>query len=346
MMNSLKKEGNAMPVDMSLFLQNIDMTFSNQQEQQTRFLLDYAINLARSGSCSPSLFPLDVSLGLHRGRIRDENEDSVLAIGGTRPETQEVFGLFVVCDGMGGHAHGQEAAYLAIQTMLASVFPLLMDGTASSPWESVLAESIQVANRAIHLRNQSREQQAAVRNIHGRRTVSTSQIHRMGTTVTAALLFGETVFIANVGDSRTYLYETQGLRRATKDHSVVASLVEQGIITEQDCYVHPERNKITRALGIGSSVEVDTFVVAFPAGAKLMLCSDGMWEMTRDPSIEAILASPWASASLMTNQLVQLALDGGGADNISCLLIQRQQADTSTLETSVLDPVSTVAEMQ
>lgn len=336
-------------LDMGLLLQNVHAAFVNQQYSHAQFLLEHVINLAEYHVCVPSLSPLDVSIGLHRGLIRDANEDCVLALQGVMPLSEEPFGLFIVCDGMGGHAHGQEASHLAIQTILEHVLPHLLADSNKAHWQHLLVESIHLANRAIYLRNQFIEQQLAERNMLAnhppRVSANTSPIHHMGTTITAVLLFGKTAYIANVGDSRTYLY-SQGLHRITKDHSIVASLFERGIITEEDMYVHPQRNQITRALGSDASVEVDTFVLPLQSDAILLLCSDGLWEMMRDRKIEESLACPWASASFMTSQLVQFANDGGGADNIGCIVVQLQRRiDISATETTVLEPVSALTRL-
>lgn len=319
-----------MTVNMSLFLQNVHAAFSNQQYQHGTFLLEYAIHLAEKNTLPPSCPSLDVAIGLHQGRVRTGNEDCVLALTGTIPETQEIFGLFVVCDGMGGHIHGQEAAHLAIRTLLEQLFPVLERATVPFNGERILTEAIQQANSAIYLRNQS--------STMGRESITTSQIDSMGTTITAVLLLGETAYVANIGDSRTYLYD-QRLSRITRDHSLVARCLADGVLEEEEIYSHPQRNQITRAIGTAPSVEVDTFVISLQKHALLLLCSDGLWEMTRDHKIEAVLASPWADAPTMAHRLVQIANEGGGDDNISCIVIQLQRrVDISRMETTTLDP--------
>lgn len=344
----IEEEGKIMPVDinMSMFLQNVRAALVNQQYQHAMFLLDYSMKLAEYASCPLPLFPLDVAIGLHRGRVRPVNEDCVLALQGVVPDTGEALGLFLVSDGMGGHAHGQEAAHLAIQTMLEYIFPFLVNNHTPSDWESILAESIHQANRVIHLRNQSMEQGAGQSEpLRSQVTVETSQIARMGTTVTAVLLIGQTAYVANVGDSRTYLYD-HALRRITRDHSLVAQLLTKGMLTEEEIYTHKKRNQVTRAVGVDRSVEVDTFVVPLQADALLLLCTDGLWEMTRDRDIEKILATPWANAAFMTSQLVHLANNGGGADNIGCIVIQLQRrTDIGERETIILDPVEVLTRL-
>jgi serine/threonine protein phosphatase PrpC len=324
-----------MSINMNLFLQNVHAALANQQSKHAMFLVDYAMKLAQSEECLPSLSPLDVSIGLHPGRVRGVNEDCAFAINGLLPGAQR-FGLYMVCDGMGGHVRGLEAANLAVETIVEYVLPFIGEHTTYCQWERLLVEGIQQANRAIYLRNQSLEQQSVVKKV----PVSTSQIHHMGTTITAVLLFDETAYVANVGDSRTYLYN-HSLRRITRDHSLVAQYLADGILEEEEIYLHPQRNQITRALGIKDTVGVDTFVVPLHGNEILLLCTDGLWEMTRDRKIEDVLASPCASASSMVNRLVQMANDGGGTDNIGCIVIQLQRrTDLSAMETMCLEPVA------
>ena len=239
-------------------------------------------------------------------RMHKPNEDSVFAVHGARNVNgmlQQV-GLFIVADGMGGHADGKVASTLAIQTIINYVLPPLMNH--KEPLDNpaqLLAEGVQNANNAVHQHNM---------NNHG----------DMGTTVTTTMLIGTTAYVANVGDSRTYLYRyPNGLNKVTRDHSVVASLVDAGIIKEDDIYTHTKRNQIYRSLGEKPYVEVDTFAEPLQPGDKLLLCSDGMWEMVRDPKIRAILEETTATPQELGDRLIQAALEGGGEDNVSIIVV-------------------------
>ena len=144
----------------------------------------------------------------------------------------------------------------------------------------------------------------------------------MGTTMTAALLWGTTVYVVNVGDSRTYLYrKSEGLYQVTQDHSVVARLVELGAISADEVYTHPKRNEILRALGNHPTIEVDSFTVPVRVGDLLLLCSDGLWEMVRDFEIQEIVRTCAPYASQICAMLIQAALNRGGKDNISVIAV-------------------------
>ncbi len=256
-------------------------------------------------------------------RQHKPNEDSMFAIRGMRNENGQAqqIGLFVVADGMGGHADGQDASRLAIQTIIDYLLPRLSQGedTRESA-QKLLVESIQLANQAVHQHN-------------------VEQNADMGTTVTATLVIDEMAHVANVGDSRTYVYRvSDGLTRVTRDHSVVASLVDAGIIKPDDIYTHPKRNQIYRSLGEKPFVEVDPFTVQLHPGDKLLLCSDGLWEMVRDPEIQRVLEMPTSNPQQLGENLISAALKSGGEDNVSVMVVNVVDQASITL-TSGLEPV-------
>ena len=250
---------------------------------------------------------LDIGTALDTGikRRGRPNEDSLLALpaisnacGGVQP-----VGLFVIADGMGGHGNGQEASRLAISALHDALKLALVGSPEDDNYEQVLAEGAHTANMAVYRRN--RQQQSD-----------------MGTTLAVALVIGNMAYVANVGDSRVYLYrQGEGLEQITRDHSSVARLVEAGAITRDEAYSHPKRNEIYRSLGHQSTVKVDTFSVPLQLGDLLLLCSDGLWEMTRDSSIEGIMESTMPDVSHTCDELRQAALKGGGKDNISIIAV-------------------------
>ena len=246
------------------------------------------------------------------------NEDSVLALEGTRPFAGELqpVGLFVVADGMGGHAHGQEASQLAVQAIHEAIVPTLQRATEENEdqlFAELLKEGVHRANLAIYQRNRDSQEQ---------------QQGKMGTTITAALVVNTQAYIVNVGDSRTYRYrQGEGLKQLTHDHSVVARLVEHGIITSDDVYTHPQRNQIYRCLGDHPSVQADFFKVDLEVHDLLLLCSDGLWEMVRDADIEKIITSSHPHATQISTILMQAALNRGGADNVSIVVVGIEPLD-------------------
>ena len=219
------------------------------------------------------------------GLVREHNEDS-LAVADR---------LFVVADGMGGHAAGEVASEIAVSTILEC------NPTPGDPRQ--LGQAVMEANRNIV---------AAAMEGRGRKG--------MGTTVTAATIAGRRLVIAQVGDSRAYLYHGGVLQRLTRDHSLVQNLVDSGQITEAQARIHPERNKITRALGTDYRVAPDMYELEILPGDRLLLCSDGMHGMVEEPLIEDVLATvpdPQDAA----DQLVSQALAAGGFDNVTCVVV-------------------------
>jgi len=206
---------------------------------------------------------------------------------------------------MGGHAHGQEASRLAVDTLARSVCGFL-SGQQRRPDAFLpgLIEGVRSANQAVYQRNQS-------------------QRTNMGTTMTAALVIDTTAYVAHVGDSRCYLYRpSAGLSQITHDHSIVAALVDVNVIQPDDIYTHPMRNLIYRSLGEKATVEVDGSTAPLAAGDILLLCSDGLWEMVRNPQITAILSEPASDPSRTAHALIEAALAGGGEDNVSAIVVK------------------------
>ncbi|MBA2679412.1 MAG: serine/threonine-protein phosphatase [Ktedonobacteraceae bacterium] len=215
------------------------------------------------------------------------------------------FDLMVIANGMGGQGHGKEASELAVGYL--SEYLLLTLCSERRPPEDVLSlleAGVQYANKGVYERNQR-------------------QGTEMGTTMTAVLVIGAVAYVAHVGDSRLYLYrQSVGLTQITRDHSMVAILVEQGIIAPEDIYTHPLRSRIYRSLGDQAEVEIDTSVVPLAAGDNLLLCSDGLWEMVRDSQIAGIVASRLSTPANEACALIQAALAGGGDDNVSAVVAQ------------------------
>ena len=219
------------------------------------------------------------------GCVRPHNEDSYLV---ASP-------LFAVCDGMGGHAAGEVASSIAVET-IAKLAP-------SSPDAAQLAAAVEAANAAII--------EAAAQGV-GR--------PGMGCTATVAYIEGNTIAIAHVGDSRAYLMHDGVLTRITRDHSYVEELVDAGEITADEARIHPNRSVITRALGSDPAMYADHFQLNIEEGDRLILCSDGLSSMIPDSEIENIAVKS-STAQMCTDNLVDAALAAGGADNVSVVVV-------------------------
>lgn len=250
----------------------------------------------------------DVGVGFDPGITRKHkpNEDSVLVLRSTCTFQGRLIplALYVVADGMGGHAAGQIASHIATHSMMQNVLPTVQHGEELT--EEFLIESLvdctHWANQAIYQFSQEHDVD-------------------LGTTITAALLVDSTAYIVNVGDSRTYLYRAgEGLVQVTRDHSLVARLVAVGAISAEEVYTHPDRNKVYRGLGEKDAVQVDWFVEPLGEGDYLLLCSDGLWEMVRDHEMEHILQRYLPDVTQASGALVKAALQHGGADNISAIV--------------------------
>ena len=218
------------------------------------------------------------------GCLRDHNEDSLVV---TPP-------LFAVADGMGGHAAGEVASEIAVR-VLSELAPEHPDGEA-------LGRAIEEANRAVI---------QAAREGRGRQG--------MGTTMTAAMLEGERLVIAQVGDSRAYLLHQGKLQQLTRDHSLMADMIEAGQLTPEEARTHPQRSVITRALGSDAHLHPAIYEINVETGDRLLICSDGLSGMIFDDQIENTLRrvqDPQRCAS----QLVNEAIAAGGHDNVTVIV--------------------------
>ena len=221
----------------------------------------------------------------HRGRVRDGNEDALLVDGQLR--------VFAVADGVGGHRAGEVASGTAVEAIRAS----LARGEA-------IDEAIRDANHAIFARANA-----------------DASLHGMGTTVTAAIVAGEgQLLIGHVGDSRAYLVRDGALSRLTTDHSLVQELLVEGRITADQAATHPQRSIITRAVGMETNIDVDVYPVEVHDGDQLLLCSDGLTDMVSEHGVHEILSEGGAPQD-RAEALVDRALENGGADNVTAIVL-------------------------
>jgi serine/threonine protein phosphatase PrpC len=241
------------------------------------------------------------------GKVREQNEDC----GYKRIESSETgdCGLFIVADGEGGYRRGDVASRLAVEyisKVLDHLFKPLPDQPSIKHLvEDQLINAIKQANKGIISYG---ERQPSARGL--------------GCTVTTALLQDDRAYIANVGNSRTYLLRNGELKALTKDHSLVAKLVEAKQIEPEEVYAHPQRHDLYRSLGAGhKTVEVDVFQEPMQAGDTLLLCSDGLWEMVRDQEIKKVLSEE-SDPQKICNKLIAMANENGGEDNITAIVVQ------------------------
>lgn len=295
------------PSSAHAYLQNALRALQQQQVDYAATVLTHLC--CQLGSSVPDDSGWSYGVGLDPGLSRKHNEDYPFVV--SRSLAQKPFGLFLVADGMGGHEDGLQAATVAVHGLVDLVFSTYDQRSLATgeDMRTLLLEGIRYANQMVYQRNQWR----------GAPTQAWRRA-RMGTTLTAALCYGSMACVANVGDSRTYLFRDHLLYQLTRDHSTVALLAEKGAITPEEVYTHPRRNEIYRCLGEKEPVEVDCFGFSLHPGDRLLLCSDGLWELVPQPAEMATVLDAPVPCSEQANRLVQLALRGGGTDNISCVV--------------------------
>jgi serine/threonine protein phosphatase PrpC len=249
-----------------------------------------------------------VGLASDPGRVRDRNEDTSLAMQfmlAQHGQPPLPTGLFILADGMGGHAEGQEASALAVRLTARHILkevhlPLLSErdeAVAQVPINEVLESSIKIAHEALLRR-----------------------LPTAGTTITLALTLGDGLFVAHVGDSRAYLGERNRIQLLTRDHSMAARLQEMGQTTSGEAAL--QRNILYKALGQGSRVDPDILYHDLSPGRYLLLCCDGLWDRVDDEEMSAIVrAAP--TPGIACRNLVARANEKGGEDNISVIVAAR-----------------------
>ncbi len=247
-------------------------------------------------------FNLVVAQRTDIGRKRTSNEDNLTSyVPGDNDALQARGALFVVSDGMGGHSHGEVASELAVQKVKEYYYQDLQNDIPTA-----LKDAIKQANVAIYEANE------AVRTPGANDFV-------MGATCVAAVLHDKTLYAANVGDSRVYVLHEGDLRQVTRDHSLVAQLVEQGEITPAEARTHEKRNQIYRALGL-PEVEVDIFTEPVQEGDTLILCTDGLSGVIEDEDLHAIVEHYDPEESV--KHLIARANEAGGPDNVTAIVVR------------------------
>jgi serine/threonine protein phosphatase PrpC len=228
-------------------------------------------------------------------------------VGRKRENNQDVFYLYqfsskagfaIVCDGMGGQSGG----HIASDMTCTVVSQRLMDGSqrilSGDGIRELMVEAISEANIEVYKRSNTEP-----------------GCKGMGTTIVLAVILGEQVHLAHIGDSRAYLFSGGRLHQLTRDHSLVQELRDQGKISDEEMKHHPNKNMITRAVGVNLMVDIDYLELSLEPGSKLLLCSDGLTNMVPDEEIAAVLR--YQSGETVCGRLIALANGAGGADNIT-----------------------------
>jgi len=255
----------------------------------------------------------------HKGYVRKENEDAYCLedkpIGGLR-------NLYVVADGMGGHRGGSIASKMAVDHIFSHMqlekdlhsVEIKLEDTKKDTKNSIMAEelvrsSILSANKAIY-----------------RRAVDDSSFFGMGTTIEVVTYTDNTLYIGHVGDSRVYCLVDNELKQVTKDHSYVQELVDAGVITEDEALKHPNKNRITRALGVDKDVDIDMIKIDLTQDKTLvLLCSDGLTNMIEIPWMNSVILQS-ISLKERCETLLDEALKNGGSDNITLILVEIERS--------------------
>jgi PPM family protein phosphatase len=227
-----------------------------------------------------------------QGMVRTSNEDSFVADGHNK--------IFLVADGMGGHAAGEIASQLAA----GAVQEILSAGGPDSSSELLLHRAVQQANTRVY------ETQKLEPEYRG-----------MGSTLAVLTLMDDRYFLANVGDSRAYLFRDGTLNQLSRDHSLVWPLYEKGLITKDAISRHPQKNLITRSIGTYPEVEVDVQSGALREGDVYLLCSDGLTDVLSDRAIVTFLSGAGKDPQEMSERLIEAANSGGGPDNITVVVV-------------------------
>ena len=247
---------------------------------------------------------LEVATATDPGMVRSHNEDSIAV--------EPAIGLAVLADGMGGYNAGEVASGIAVamfaaemRQALAQAQPHRTDEAGEPLAVKLIREHSAKANTAIYQTAKSQPQYSG-----------------MGTTLAVALFFDNRVAVGHIGDSRLYRMRNGKLEQVTRDHSLLQEQIDSGMITREQARYSQNKNLVTRAVGIDPEVEIEVHTYAVERGDIYLLCSDGLSDMVTDEDIAETVGMLAANLPLAAKQLVQLANDSGGRDNISVILVR------------------------
>jgi len=242
----------------------------------------------------------------HIGKVRKNNED--YCKGEIIDTDFGVIGIFALADGMGGHNKGEVASKIAVENIVEFLKEnLLQSNNIKIDYiDDIIKQAYHTVNHTIY-----------------EKSISNLEFEGMGTTLVIAIIYNNNLYVANVGDSRCYLLNEDSFNKITIDHSVVEELVRANIITEEEAKAHPRRNHITRAIGTDEMVIVDIFKTQIDKGDKILLTSDGLTGFVDDNLIKEILLKD-KDVDDLTQELIDIANDISGKDNISVILIENK----------------------
>ena len=249
---------------------------------------------------------LEIFSQTHPGMVRTNNEDSVAA--------EPSCGLVVLADGMGGYNAGEVASGIAVSVVASEISQRLKlaspascddDGGVGELGVALLRDNIQKANASIFNAAQSQPQYSG-----------------MGTTVVSGLFYDNRVAVGHVGDSRMYRLRGEVLESITRDHSLLQEQIDGGMISVEDARLSKNKNLVTRAVGIDEDVDVEIHVHDVLVGDVYLLCSDGLNDMVEDEDIRDTLFAMQRNLPVAAEQLIQMANDNGGRDNVSVILVK------------------------
>lgn len=250
---------------------------------------------------------LTYGIASHVGRLRENNEDACFGMQwhSITVDERPDFGFFIVADGMGGHLDGERAAGIAVQTlaaeMLERVYTPMLRNFKSSSSPTILDSLVSAAERA---------NLAVVQHVPGG-----------GTTLSAVAIVGNLAYLAHVGDSRAYLVHGEIIEQLTTDHTLVQRLIQMKELTPEQAVHYPQKNVLYRAIGQNEELKIERMIRTLPAGARIVICTDGLWDLVDDDTICQVARSA-RTPQAACDQLVQLANERGGTDNISVIVLK------------------------
>ncbi len=274
-------------------------TEENKQSEETRIALPISSHLETA--------QIIVGVAQSVGIQRDKNEDSLFTLTTNLLSNENTvnFGLYIVADGMGGHENGELASSMAVEKLATYVINSFYLQSISKKRDLINTSIQEVMQTGVMDAHQAIREKAL----------------GSGTTLTAALILGEQMTIAHVGDSRAYSINPQGVMQLlTHDHSLVKRLEEIGQLSPAEASIHPKRNLLYRALGQGELFEPDITSLQVCQGCKLLICSDGLWGVVPEDNITSIISSS-STPQDACQSLIQAANNAGGPDNISAILV-------------------------